>query len=152
MAATQVPVTDAAAAPDRLARDEARRLACYVLGVQPSDELTDGFLRAEARVLAAGRPTAGDEAVEAYVARHPWALPLLDAGTAFVGDAPRLRRRLIVMTAVLEATPDHVDRTLPVDGAGLPETLVRLGIAGVTAGVKLALGVPLAWAVTRRAR
>ncbi len=152
MAATQVPVTDAGGAPDRSARDAAVRLARYVLGVRPSDELLDRYLRAEARVLAAEPPTTGDEAVAAYVERHPWALPLLDAGTAFVGDAPRLRRRLIVMTAVLEATPDHVEDTLPVDGAGLPATLVRLGMAGVTAGVKLALGVPLAWALTRRAR
>ena len=131
-------------------RDEARRLAHYLIGVAPSEELVERYARAHAEVLRP--PTPADRAVLAFVRAHPWSLPLLDAGTALVRGAPLLRRKLLVMMAILEATPEHADRTLPVDGLGLPRLALRLGRAGATAAVKLGAGAALALAVTRRAR
>lgn len=162
MATFGIPRT--APAPDRAAgaeeasaedavpmRDEAIRLGRYLVGGAPADELVERYARAHAHVLREP-PTRADEAVLAFVRAHPWSLPLLDAGTAIVPGAPLLRRKLLVMMAILEATPEHAERTLPVDGIGLPRLLLRLGRAGAAAAVKMAAGAALAAAVTRRAR
>lgn len=169
MAASELPRTKAGSAPARAAgagaateaeagvatiatdlRAEAVQLARYLAGVAPSEELVERYARAHAEVLRP--PTPADRAVLAFVRAHPWSLPLLDAGTALVRGAPLLRRKLLVMMAILEATPEHADRTLPVDGLGLPRLALRLGRAGATAAVKLGAGAALALAVTRRAR
>lgn len=151
MATSGIPRT--APAPERsaersLLRDEAARFARYLLGAAPSEELVERYERAHAHVLREP-PTPGDLAVLAFVRAHPWSLPLLDAGTALVRGAPLLRRKLLVMMAILEATPEHAERTLPVGGAGLPRLVLRLGRAGATAALKLGAGAALAAAVTR---
>ncbi len=134
---------------DAALRDEAARFGRYLLGVRPSDALAERYARAHAHVLHEP-PTAADEAVLAFVRAHPWSLPWLDAGTALVRSAPLLRKKLIVMMAIVEATPEHADRTLPASGVGLPRLVLRLGRAGAAAAVKLAVGAALAAAVTRR--
>ena len=154
MATFGIPRT--APAPERAAegaplRDEAARFGRYLVGGAPSEELVERYARAHAHVLREPA-TPADQAVLAFVRAHPWSLPLLDAGTALVRGAPLLRRKLLVMMAILEATPEHAARTLPVDGIGLPRLALRLGRAGATAAVKLCAGAALAAAVTGRAR
>jgi hypothetical protein len=151
MATPGIPRT--APAPERAAegpllRDEAVRFGRYLVGGAPSAELVERYVRAHAYVLREP-PTPADEAVLAFVHAHPWSLPLLDAGTALVRGAPRLRRKLLVMMAILEATPEHAERTLPQGGVGLPRLALRLGRAGATAAVKLVAGAALAAAVAR---
>lgn len=151
--ATSQPAPIAAAEPaDQAAlRDEAVRFGRYILGVEPSPALIDRYVKAHATVLH-DPPTADDEAILGFVRAQPWALGLLDAGTAFVKTAPRLRQKLVVMTAILEATPAYAERTLPVDGLGLPRLLLRLGVAGALAGAKLVGGAVVAAAVIGNAR
>lgn len=129
-------------------RREAVRFADYLLGVVPSADLVERYVRAHDRVLVEPL-TEGDEAVLGFVQRHHWSLGLLDAGTAFVGTAPRLRQKLVVMMAILEATPQFVEQTMPVDGIGVPRLVWRLGVAGARAGLKLVAGTALAAVVTR---
>ncbi len=152
-AATSQPAPTATADPADVEalRDEAIRFARYILRAEPPVELIDRYVRAHATVLH-DPPTADDAAILAFVRAQPWALGLLDAGSAFVRSAPRLRQKLVVMTAILEATPAFADRTLPVDGLGLPHLVVRLGLAGASAGVKLVVGVLVTAAVIGNAR
>ena len=154
MATSGIPRT--APAPARAAeptplRDEAMRFGRYLVGTAPSEELAERYATAHAHVLREP-PTPADEAILAFVHAHPWSLPLLDAGTALMRSAPRLRRKLLVMMAILEATPEHADATLPQDGVPLPRLVLRLGRAGAAAALKLGAGVALAAAVTARAR
>jgi hypothetical protein len=151
MATSRIPRT--APAPDGAVeaaplREEAARLGRYLVGVAPSDELAERYARAHEHVL--GQPTEADEAVLAFAQAHPWSLPLLDAGTALVGSAPLLRQKLLVMTAILEATPEHADRMLA-GGTSLPRLVLRLGRAGAAAAVKMVAGAVLVAAVTRSA-
>jgi hypothetical protein len=158
MATIGISEAMASSAPERAAdemwlREEAVRFGRYLIGAPPSAELVDRYARAHAHVGGLREsPTPGDEAVLAFLRAHPWSLPLLDGGTALVGGAPLLRRKLLVMTAILETTPEHAEATLPAEGVSLPRLALRLGRAGVTAAVKLGAGAVLAAAVTWRAR
>ncbi|MBA3451951.1 MAG: hypothetical protein H0T42_02500 [Deltaproteobacteria bacterium] len=128
---------------------EAVWFARYLVDAVPSDALIERYVRADARVLQ-DAPTARDEAVLAFVHRHPWSVGLLDAGTAFMRGAPLLRKKLVVMMAVLEATPDHIAVTAPVEDAGMARLVWRLGRAGAKAAVKLVVGSALCALVVRR--
>lgn len=130
-------------------RREAVWLARYLIDAKPSDALVERYIRANAKVLTEP-PTVRDVAVLAFVHRHPWSLGLLDAGTAFTRGAPLLRRKLVVMMAILEATPEHIDETAPVTDSGIPLLVWRLGRAGAKAAAKLVLGTALAALVVRR--
>jgi hypothetical protein len=154
MVATSRSRTVAAAAPHEDAsrlRREAVWFARYLIDASPAGELVERYVEATDRLFT-GSPSAGDIAVLGFLHAHPWSIGLLDAGTAFTRSAPLLRQKLVVMMAILEATPDFVDQTSQVDGAGLPLLAWRLGRAGVVAGVKLVVGGALAAVVTRRAR
>lgn len=150
MVATQRSRTEPIAA----ARDEAdlRREALwfgrYLIGAEPSEPLVERYVRANAKVLRE-TPTKRDAAVLAFVHAHPWSLGLLDAGTAFTRNAPLLRRKLVVMMAILEATPEFFDETAPVEDAGIPALVWRLGLAGAKAAAKITLGTLLAAVVVR---
>jgi len=151
MVATSRSRTEPAAASRDAAdlRREAGWFARYLIDVEPSDALIERYVRGNANVLTEP-PTASDEAVLAFVHKHPWSVGWLDAGTAFMREAPLLRRKLVVMMAILEATPDHIEATAPVEDAGIPLLVWRLGRAGAKAGVKLVLGSALAALVVRR--
>jgi hypothetical protein len=150
MVATSRPRTEPIAATRDVAdlRREAGWFARYLIDAEPSAALVERYVRANAKVLH-DAPTPADEAVLAFVHKHPWSVGWLDAGTAFMREAPLLRRKLIVMMAIVEATPDHIDRTAPVEDAGLPTLAWQLGRAGAKAAIKLVAGTALAAWVTR---
>jgi hypothetical protein len=130
-------------------RREAVWFARYLIDAEPLEALIERYVRGNAKVLTEPA-TAADEAVLAFVHKHPWSVGLLDAGTAFLRDAPLLRRKLVVMMAILEATPDHVEATAPVEDAGIARLVWKLGTAGAKAAIKLAVGTALATVVVRR--
>lgn len=151
MVATSRPRTEPVAASRDAAglRREAAWFARYLIDAEPSAGMVERYVRANATVLH-DPPTPADEAVLAFVHRHPWSVGWLDAGTVFKREAPLLRRKLVVMMAIVEATPDHIERTGPVEDAGLPMIVWQLGRAGATAAIKLVAGTALAAWVTRR--
>lgn len=105
---------------------EAKLLAHHLLGVELPAELRERYDRA-ARPLA-------DAPELRFIRRHPWAL-------GFV-NTPAVRQRLVLMTAILEATPRYADFFL---------AQPRLGEVfghGCRAVAKLILG----WPITRWAR
>lgn len=133
---------------------EAVRFARYLLGVEPAAELVERYVRADATLFGPSDPPSdADRAVLALAAARPWTLPLLDAGTAVVPGAPRLRHKLLVMMAILETTPAHAARTAQVDGGiARPRLALALARHGLTAACKLVAGVALTAVVTARAR
>lgn len=131
-------------------RTEAIRFAWYLVRAEPSEALIERYVQANA-ALFLDPPTERDTAVLRFAHAYPWSLPLLDAGTAVGTGAPRLRRKLLVMMAILEATPELVDRTAPVEsGTGPVELAFRIAKAGAVAAFELAAGAALAIVVGRR--
>jgi hypothetical protein len=82
--------------------DEARLMARYLLGVDLAPELVARYEQACTRLFS----DAPDAAL-LFVRRHGWALPWLDAASGLCRPSSALRRRVLVMVAILETTPRH---------------------------------------------
>jgi hypothetical protein len=68
-------------------------------------------------------------------------LGLLDSGLALVRPHAELRRRLYLLFALLEATPEYADRFLP--AARRPWYVIYIAWVGARAAVKGLLGSAL---------
>ena len=131
---------------DGALRREAKLFGRYLLAVEPSDELA-------ARYTAANRALLADEPVGpevTYALRHPFTLPFLDAACAVLNPASVLRKKILIMTAVLEASPAYTDFFLKPPSAPLA-MLLGLAWQGIRVTAKMALGLPL-YLVARRTK
>lgn len=127
---------------------EAERFARYLVGA-PADERIRALY---ARMIARGARTPGraDVALLRFAVRRPRGLGLLDAGLALVDPEAELRRRLYIMFAILEATPENHDRFLPVERGPLYIVAVAAaGLQGLLKGVVGALVVAIVKATSR---
>jgi hypothetical protein len=130
-------------------RSEAIRFSRYLVDCEPSEALIERYLLANT-LLFQDRPTARDRTLLAFAHKHPWSIPLLDAGTALSRSAPRFRRKLLVMMAILETTPELIDHTAPIEHyIGPAQLALRLGRAGIVAALKLIAGVVLVHVVAK---
>jgi hypothetical protein len=131
-------------------RSEAIAFGRYLVDATPSDELIERYRRAN-DVLLTEPPSPADQAVIDFACAHPRAIAMLDAGTAVSGQAPLFRKKLLVMMAIVETTPDFVDRTEP-RGASLPGLAARLGISAAKTAVNIVAGLALSTAIASRRR
>jgi hypothetical protein len=127
--------------PTAARHDEARRFARYLVRAEPGAAELERYARACDRLFPPPQSPA-DEALVAFARRHPRALPWLDAACALRRPEALLRRRLLLLAAILETTPRFAPRFLPrhASAAGL---LQRLAGHGVRAAAAAALGLLL---------
>ena len=85
--------------------------------------------------------TSRDRRILRFVAARPALLPFVDGGLALRYPTSELRRRLFVMAAILEATPDHAERFLPVGRS--PLYVAFAAVAAVRAAFRGAIGTVL---------
>lgn len=83
--------------------------------------------------------------------RHPVLLPLLDAGCALRRREDPLRQRLLLLTAILEASPEYADVFLP-RTLTWPKLLIALPLRGAFAVAKAIGGATLLLAVREGTR
>jgi hypothetical protein len=130
-------------------RTEALAFGRYLVDREPGEELVERYRQANEQLFAHDAP----DPIVAYAREHPWAIPLLDAaaGLASVrgGERLPLRKKLLVMTAILETTPEYVTRTEQ-RAAKLPELALRLGVATARTAFQAAAGLALYAIVKRR--
>ena len=115
-------------------RDEARVISHYLIGAEPSEQsiaLYVNAIRAES-----SPPSHSDRKLIAVAHKRPGFLGLLDAGLALLRPQALLRRRIYLMFAILEATPEHHQRFLPVNR---PRRYVIALIARALAGIGKAI-------------
>ena len=74
----------------------------------------------------ASTPIGRDERTLEFVARHPRLLGIIDGGLALRRPRSVVRQRLLLMAAILEASPDHADRFLPVGSVAVLRLLRRV--------------------------
>lgn len=74
---------------------------------------------------------------------------MLDAATAVSRGGSLFRKKLLVMMAILETTPELADRTEP-RSPGLGRLVWRLGTSGARAAFQLAAGLALTAVLTGR--
>ena len=119
-------------------------IAGYLFDADPPAELTD-------RYVAAHRELFGDVAAPEweFVRRHPRALPYLDAATGMLARQSLLRKKVLLASAILEASPAYADFFV----AGVEGRIRILGLLAWQSALgvgKLALGAPLLLAVRRK--
>jgi hypothetical protein len=90
-----------------------------------------------------------DVRVVALALRRPWLLGPLDAAAALLRPGSLLRRKILLMTALVETTPEHAAAFVP-ESAGV----LRLALLGLSAGFKTAIRLPIGavaiWMAERR--
>lgn len=128
-------------AVDEMLATEGRVFGRYVLGVEPPDAVVARYVDAS-RTLFPDPPAREDAAVVAFARRHPWSVGCLDGAVALRHPSALLRSKLLVMSAICEASPGPGQIFLP-RVVGVAELIARVGIAGVTAVLQALLGLVL---------
>lgn len=134
---------------ERLLDREAELLARYLVGRAAAPELVARYRTANGAIWESGPPPR-EAALVAFVRRHPWSLPYLDAAAALLQPGGRLRGKVLVMAAVLETSPAFADEFLPRD-VSRGRALAQLVGAGVAATARAAGGMLLYPMVVRGA-
>lgn len=122
---------------DGAGRREARLFGRYLVGEEPGEPFVERYLAAADALLSSSPGP-----VVRFALRRPWTLPLLDAASAVVRPRGPLRSRLLVMAAVLEASPAYADLFLP-RPAGAVRQVVDVVAAGGVGAAKVAVGLPM---------
>jgi hypothetical protein len=126
---------------DYILKREAYIYSRYLLGSNPSEELAERYIRAN-RALGTDHILPVDTRVLEFARSHQWSIPLLDAGAGLLQPEALLRKKIYIMAAILETSPDHAREFLP---QVLSPILLALKLIanGISAGVKIFIGIPL---------
>lgn len=119
----------------------------YLTGRPTPAELVERYAEA-GRMLFETPIPAADAAVLAFATRHPWSVAPLDAAAGLLRPGGTLRSRILVMAAILEASPAFADQFLP-RNSGLVGLVLALGWSGARAVAQALVGIPLHWWVAR---
>ena len=126
---------------------EGRLFGRYLVGREPPPELVVRYREAN-RILLGGSALGSEVAVVAFARRHPWSIPFLDTAAGILRPGSLLRNKILVMAAVLEASPAFADEFL--SRTVHPASLVlRVLALGTLAALRAAVGMLLYVAAAR---
>lgn len=128
---------------------EGRVLGRFIIGAQPPGALVDRYAQAHAHLPLEPRAGSDRALVDAAIS-HAWMLGALDAACALRRPHCTLRRKVIVMCAIVEASPEGAHLFMPKGRAGVLVLLRTLLRAGWAASWRLAIGLPLLAVIGRR--
>lgn len=117
--------------------DECTLITRYLLDCDASPDLSARYQAAHSAL-----DLSGDERALRFVHRHPRSLPYLDAAASFLSPRGVLRKKVYLMTALLEATPEHAAFFLRKPAPVWP-LLAGLAWQAVRSAAKVAVGIPL---------
>ena len=126
---------------------EARLFGRYLVGRVPPPELVERYREAN-RILFGGTAPGPDAAVVAFGRRHPWSIPFLDGAAGLLRPGSLLRNKILVMAAVLEASPSFAEQFLSRTVHPVVLVLRVVGL-GTLAVVRAAVGVLILAAAAR---
>ena len=130
--------------------EEGKIFAHYLLGHQDSAPGVYERYAAACATLFHETPTQEEQALNLFVRRNPWALPLLDAAVGLIRPHTLLRKILFLLLAILETTPGHTEVFTPKPCArGF--LVLRVIFLGITCLLKAAAGIIL-YPFARRVR
>ncbi|HTE57616.1 MAG TPA: hypothetical protein VK694_02645 [Verrucomicrobiae bacterium] len=118
-------------------KKEAKSFARYLVRQEPSRQVIARYTEA----LAHNPPSisATDIHLLEFIRKHPWSLGCIEAGLALRQPHSEVRRRLYIMLAILESSPDHTAAFLPQERSAW--YIVPLALAGLRAVGKALVGV-----------
>jgi hypothetical protein len=117
-------------------RKEALVFGRYLLGEEPSAQAIDLYVQAmeKLNILVAG----SDERLLRMVLNFPWMLEFADAGLALVKPSSVIRRKLLIMLAILETLPQYTSLFFPER-----TSFLNIFFAGCRASFKAVFGIIL---------
>jgi hypothetical protein len=89
---------------DDILEKEARLFARYLIDCEAPPEMVDRYINAN-RKLGTDVVIDFDAKMMEFALTHPWSVPFLDAAAGFLQPNALIRKKIYVMTAVLEASP-----------------------------------------------
>ena len=116
-------------------RKEAFIFSKYLCGSDPSEELISRY---EVFVHKASFESGKEERLQNFILRFPFILPALDAALAFFRPRSVVRKKLLLMFALIECQPEHADKFIP--GAHQNRGMIFFFLTGVWAIIKLVAG------------
>jgi hypothetical protein len=132
---------------------EADRIGKYLVGQAPTPRMKELYVRAHEPMPSADREIGVpgkalqirlnpcEQALWRPALRSALIMGLVDGGLALIEPASPIRKKIFVMLAILEASPEHCREFLPRPYG--PTGFVALGVRMVWAGIKGALGAIL---------
>ena len=129
-------------------RDEARAYGRYLVGSELDEPLVARYVAAHKTLL--GEPASlREQSVVEFTHRHPWSLSLVDAAAGLLRPGTLLRKKLLLLTAVLETTTRFAPAFLSRRTSKLA-FVGSLAAIGFVAGARAVLGMPLLLFAERR--
>ena len=115
-------------------------IARHLVGAEPNVDWTRRYAASCALVFP--QPDEREQQLVDFAMRHRWTLGPLDAALALVRPTSLLHGKVLLASALLEATPQHATLFLPrgVSRSRLAFVLLRCGLVSAAS---LALGLPL---------
>ena len=115
-------------------QEEAKIFANYLVRREASPQA----LRLYENAIGKSKPNKTDQKLLNFMYNHPNSIGFIDAGLIITNPESEARRRLYVMLAILEASPEHADLFLPKKRN--PFYILTFIYSGIRAVVKAVLG------------
>ena len=120
---------------------EGRLIGRYLAGIDPPGELVARYAEASRELFPDGA-TSTDEACLDFVLRHDWSLGPLESALGLIRPDSLLRRKIVVMTAILETDPRFAER-FDARCPGPARAILALAWLGLASSVKIVAGAAL---------
>lgn len=120
---------------------EAAAMSRYLVGTLAAVELLDRYAQADGLLFAAP-PEPRDARLLAFVRAHPRTIGPLDAASALLRRDSRLRKKVLVMAAILETSPRFAEHFLARESGRL-SLLAGLLLGSALAVLRVGLGLLL---------
>lgn len=133
---------------DRELKEEAVLITKYLLDYSPTEELCKRYIEAN-RVLLDNYNSKSNSHELGFIRLHPWALPFIDAAAGLLSPGSIVRKKVLLMAAILETSPVYADYFLHRADNHL-SLLVNIVWNGLRIVFKLSVGIPI-YILARRA-
>ncbi len=130
-------------------RREAEIFSKYLVGEVAPERFLSRYEAAHEKISFSSA-TKLDRQILGLVTKVSLLLPFLDAACGVSMPGALIRRKLLLMAAILEASPRYAPYFLP-ESQSFPRLMLSLFRLGVFTGLKLIIGVPILFLMRQRA-
>lgn len=117
---------------------EAEIFGKYLINQSPSQNIKLLFTKA---ALVDNSISVQDKKLLNFIIKNTWSIGLIDSGLAILNPKSEVRRRLYIMFAILESSPEHNDYFLTIKRRPLYFLIILL--SGIRSFIKSFLGILL---------
>jgi hypothetical protein len=128
-------------------RAESFLITRYLLRCDPSEELSKRYVDANLSLLAEQHSLKRNPELS-FIRRYPMSLPFIDAAAGLLSPESIVRKKILIMTAILEATPVHASFFLQRQDSAF-KVIGSLAWQGLRSMFKLAIGIPIYMLIRR---